>query len=386
MPRVLEDLTRAYGEYTKDSESPPALHYWTCLSMIAGAAQRKVGMESAYFPVHTNMYVVLTSPPGVGKKTTAMRVGKNFLKQVEPQVNFSTEAGSFEGLVDVFKAVAKQNVKHQSLTAVISELGSLLATNIAGMIDFLTDIYDGNPDWNRQTKSHGKESIPRPWLNLIAGTTPSWMGDNLPNTAVEGGLVARSIFVYTDERILSSPFPEKTPRQVELEKAIVNDLSVIASLEGTFTFSPDARAWYEKWYLDESRFPKIMDYRTASYFDRKHIHLLKVGMALSLSYKDDLVLEKEDLERALVLLDATEPGMRIAFSAVGRNPHSVDTQRILTQIKMKGGPMPYGEILALNYHNMNKEKIDEALMVLRAIGKVMPTQLPGVGQAYVFAA
>ncbi len=380
MPRVLPDLLSAYGEYTEQSESPQAFHLWCALSAIAGAAQRKMHIDHVYFKVYTNLYVALTSPPGVGKKTTAMRVAKNFLKQVEPQVNFSTESGSFEGLVDQFKAISKNNVKHQSLTAIVSELGSLLSTNAQGMVDFLTDIYDGNPDWNRQTKSHGKESIPRPWLNLVTGTTPGWMGENLSNAALEGGFVARTIFTYTDERILKTPRPKADPRLTALEKQIVNDLSHIATLEGEFTYEDDAGAWYDEWYMDESRFPKVMDFRTSSYFDRKHMHLLKVAMLLSLSYKDELVLTLDDLQRALMLLNATEPGMKIALSAVGRNPNSGDMQRVLAQIKMKGAPMHYGEIVALNYHNMNKEKIDETLDVLRAIGKIAPVQV-GVGKS-----
>lgn len=371
MPRILEKLLDAYGAYTADSEAPEGFHLWVALGTIAGAAQRKISMSAAYFPVHTNMYLVLVSPPGVGKKSTALRVGKNFLKQVEPQTNFATESSSPEALIGLMAKIAKGTVKHQSLTLYSSELGTLMATNPAGMVDFLTDIYDGNPDWDRQTRSHGNEKIPRPWLNLMAATTPNWMGDNLSSTAVEGGFVARSIFVYDDQRILKSPFPIKTPAMAKLEAAIVNDLSHIATLEGVFEFTEDGYKFYEEWYMDKARFPKVVDMRTASYYDRKHIHVLKVAMAVSLSYKDELVLDSIDLRQALALLDGTEPGMRIAFSAVGKNEYAVDMERILAQIATKSY-MSIKEIYAYNYYNMGKDKIDQVLDMLRAMGRIRP--------------
>lgn len=365
--RQLDDWLLAYREYTKESESPANFHMWVALGTIAGAAQRKILMSTAYFDVHTNMYIILVSPPGVCKKTTALRIGKNFLKMVEPKVNFATESSSAGALIQMMSKIS--NPAHQSMTLFSSELGTLLGVDPVNMVDFLTDVYDGNPDWNKQTLSRGNEKIERPWLNLMAGTTPQWLGDNLSSTAVEGGLAARSLYPYSDELILKSPFPEDSPELVDLRKKLAQDLSVIATLDGLFRFAPDARKWYEEWYMDKSRFPKLMDGRTAGYFTRKPIHLLKAAMAFSLSYKSELVLRLDDLQRALAALDSTEPGMRKAFSAVGKNEYATDLERVKSQIISKGR-ITYGELLAENYHNLGKLKLDNILAELAHLGIV----------------
>lgn len=370
-PRKLDDWLTSYAKVVANSESPQVFHIWVALATIAGAAQRKIMMKAAYYDVHTNMYVILVSPPGRGKKTTAMRVGKNILKLVEPKVNFATQSGSPEALVGIMAKIS--NPDHQSLTLFSSELGTLMMTNAASMVDLLTDIYDGNPDWDRQTVAHSYQEIKRPWLNLITGTTPNWLGENLPPTAVEGGFLARSIVAWSDELLLEEPFPELTPDQIALHKDLVHDLSRIAQISGIFTFAGgkqgEAYQFYDKWYRDKSRFPKNADPRLATYFDRKHIHILKVAMALSLSYKDELVLELVDLQRALALLDATEKGMEKAFGGIGRNDYSTDYDRVYMQIASQGR-VPYGALIAANYHNIGKRKLDEILDELRIMGRI----------------
>lgn len=370
--RKLSDWMRAYGEYTRESDSPQVFHLWCALGTIAGAAQRKIYMHSAKFDVFTNMYIVLVSPPGLGKKTSAMRAAKAVLREVEPKVNFVSESGSFEGIVGSFTKIS--NPSHQSMTLYSLELGSIMATNAAGMVDFLTDIYDGNPDWSRQTVKHELQMIKRPWLNIMTGTTPKWMSQKLGEIALEGGLIARCILPYSDELLLDNPWPEDSPEIIALTKELAHDLSIIATLEGEFKFAGgkegEAFQWYANWYRDKSRFPSIPDARTAGYYNRKHIHLLKLAMLWSLSYKDELLLELPDLQRALALLDSTEEGMRIALNAVGRNDRSAETQQILAQLRVRGR-IPYKELLISNFHNLKegKDGFDRAIVELRAMGK-----------------
>lgn len=371
MPRQLPDLLKAYEFFTSKSDSPQVFHVWIALGTIAGAAQRKIFMHTLYFDVHTNLYIILVSPPGRAKKGAALRAGKNFLKGVEPKVNFATESSSPEGVIKNLTKIT--NPAHQSMTIFSMEMGTLMSTRPAEMVDFLTDIYDGNPDWERQTVAHDRQTITRPWLNVMAGTTPKWLGDKLGLIALEGGLVARCIFPYSEERILKNPWPKPSKDIIDIGKLITEDLSHIATLEGEFDFAGgedgEAFKFYAEWYKDESRFPKMDDPRTASYYDRKHIHLLKVAMALSLSYKDDLLLDLEDLLRAKELLDKTEPGMHKALGSAGKNPIAERTMRVGHHIASKGN-LTFKELIVANYHDMSKKEIEEALEALTLMGSV----------------
>lgn len=365
MPRKLENWLHAYAEYTTGTESPPIFHLWTALGTLAGAAQRKIYMDAGYYQVYPNMFIILCSPAGRSRKSTALRIGKKFLRGVEEygqEIHFSTQASSVAALVSQFSKI--NNKEHQSLSAYISELGSMLGSKSIEMTDFLTDIYDCNPDWDKQTIGRGLEKIEKPWFNLLAGTTPQWMGENLSKTAVEGGFVSRSIFVYEDTR-LRVAFPEITPEQRKIEKALVHDLAHIADLRGIFQFSDSGREYYREWYEDQDHSMDVKDYRIAGYFERKHVHVLKVAMAVSLAAGDELLLEPRDIATALAMLDELEPGMYKAFQSVGKNIYSADHERIRSQILGSNGVgVHYKRILAANIHAIDKDQIDKILNTL----------------------
>lgn len=368
MARKLANWLQAYGEYTSESESPPEFHLWTGIYTLAGAMQRKIYIPTLYFTVHTNLYIILVSNAGRGKKTTAMSIGKHMLADVDG-IAFAADSTSVAAFVKQLSDLKDR--PHQSLNSFTSELGTLLKTGDSDMINFLTDIFDGNPDWNKQTIGRGKEQIKRPWLNLMAATTPNWLGDNLSLLAVGGGLMARTILVYSNVRLLKNGLPELNPALVKLHEDLVEDLAHIATLEGVFKFSPQGETYYKEWYLDERRFPAFNDERLAGYFDRKHIHLLKVAMAVSMSYKDELLLERSDLEIALTILDAAEPGMYKAMATVGKNTQSTTTERVLGQVTGTGDAgMTFADILRTNIHDVDMEDLNKIIANLSAMGDI----------------
>lgn len=366
--RRLANWLQSYRDYTEGTESPPIFHLWVALGTIAGAAQRKIVMDAGYYHVHTNMYVVLVSPPGRSRKSTALRIGKGILKGVPDfgaDVFFSTQASSVAALVKQMSAIPTK--EHQSLTAFSSELGSLLGSKSVEMTDFLVDIYDCEPDWDKQTVGRGLEKIERPWFNLIAATTPQWMGDNLSRTAVEGGFVSRTVFVYDDSRRRVA-FPELSEKQKIIRKNLIHDLAEIAKIKGEFKLSSEGKDFYKYWY-EEINDSTEKDFRISGFYERKHIHVLKVAMAVSLAEKNQLILEQRDIEVAISLLGELEVGMRRAFSAVGKNAYSTDLERIKIQIR-DGGGQTYKQILANNIHSVEKDQIDKILQALVDMGEV----------------
>ncbi len=366
--RKLENWLDAYREYTAGTESPPNFHLWVALGTIAAAMQRKVSMDAGYFDVHSNMYIILTSPPGRSRKSTALRIGKKLLaglKDYGQEIHFSTQASSVAALVR--QLVAIPNKEHQSLTAFSSELGSLLGSKSVEMTDFLVDIFDCDPGWDKQTIARDLEKIEFPWFNLIGATTPQWLGDNLSKTAVEGGFVSRSIFIYEDTRLLVA-FPELTQRQRDLQKLLMQDLAVISKIKGRMVFSPEAKKFYKEWYEDPARLTTgYQDYRISGYYERKHIHVLKVAMALSVAASSSLVLERSAVEAAILLLNSIEPGMRRAFSAVGGNEHSTVSERIKDQV-IQMQRVPYKRLLGSYIADVDKDRFDKIVDGLCTIG------------------
>src|SRR5215213_1136036 len=98
MARRLPDWIEAYRGYTGSSESPEDYHIFTAVSTIAGALRRRVFFDMGYFLLYPNMYITLIGPAGRVKKSTAMRVGREFLKQV-PGVKFSPDSITREKMI-----------------------------------------------------------------------------------------------------------------------------------------------------------------------------------------------------------------------------------------------------------------------------------------------
>lgn len=370
--RKLSNWLLAYRDYTEGTESPQLFHLWVGLGVLAGAAQRKIFLDMDYYQTHSNLYVVLCSPRGRSRKSTALRIGKNILKAIGEygeEVHFSTQASSVAALVSQLARI--ENKEHQSLTASISELGSMLGPKANEMTDFLTDIFDCNPDWDKQTIGRGLEKIERPWFNLMAGTTPQWLGENLSKTAVEGGFVGRAVFIYEDTRRRVAR-PKMTPYQHKLQRELVHDLALIAKLKGKFDFTPEGGEYHDYWYehlqdIDTDN----KDLRLAGYYERKAIYVQKLAMLVSLAMSSSLLIEKHHVEAAVSMLEEIEPGMYKAFSSVGKNIYSADHERIKTQIlssREKG--VHYKKILAANIHAIDKEQIDKILYALKEMGEV----------------
>lgn len=366
--RKLRNWLQSYAEYTADNEAPESFHLWVGLGTIAGASRRSVMMSMQHFDVLTNMFIILVAPAGTARKTTALKIGRNILKEV-PGIHFTTKASSPAALIQQFAQLPEKD--QQSLTCISYELGTFFSQNAAEMVDVATDLWDGNPDWDKQTISRGVEKITNPWFNFQAGTTPQWLGDYLSATAVEGGFVARSLFIFEDDRKLANPLPRPRPELKLLKKDLVNDLTHISTLQGEFKFSSGAEKLYTDWYLDKSRFPKFPDPRVSGYYERKHSHVLKTAMALSMAERDELVLEERDIQVALQLLEQIEPGYHKSFSAVGKNIHATDMERILVQITASGSSgMDYGAIIRKNYHSLPKRELDDIVVQLEQMKAV----------------
>jgi len=84
------DWLKAYLEYSSHSEAPKRMRFWAGVSAVAGALQRRVWIDQAYFKWYPNMYIIFVAPPGVVSKSTTSGVAMGLLRQV-PGVKFGPD-------------------------------------------------------------------------------------------------------------------------------------------------------------------------------------------------------------------------------------------------------------------------------------------------------
>lgn len=364
MARKLSNWLQAYREYTDGTESPDSFHLWSGIGALAAAAQRKIYMKLGHITVHSNLFAVLTGPSGGPKKSTALEIARDIVRGLDVygiKPNLGPQKASGAALISRLCQI--EDKSHQSITAFVLELGTLLGSHDAEMADTITSLWDCSPDWDKDTISRGGERAAKPWLNIISATTPTWLADNLPPTALEAGLVSRGIFVYEEEERGRVPRPKFTKRQEELGPLLKHDLAEIWQLKGEFTFEEEgAGTFYDQWYMDKKNF-KPIEPRLISFYRRKHVHVCKTAMLLSLAESNSLVIELRHIKSAIALIESIEPDMSKAFLGIGKNIHSMDYERIKRHIQTEGR-VYYKSIVGAYINSVSIEAINSILKSL----------------------
>lgn len=368
MSRRLPNWIQAYLAYTAESESPEEYHIWTAISSIAAVLRRRVFFDMGYFLVYPNMYIVLVSPAGRCKKSTAMRMGKSLFTQI-PDIEFSADSTTRERLIQDLSMAFKQ--EQSALTVHSSEFASMLTSSGMDMVVFLTDIFDSPLEWSHKTKVSGTQKVRAPFLNMLAGTTPDWIAKAMPLDTIGIGLTSRIIFIYHDTPRVRDPIPKLSPEQIALSHVLVSDLQAIARINGEYKFSEDADKLYTKWYRDRAEHPNPTgDPRLNGFYERKPIHLIKLAMIVSASIRDETVIEEDDLRLAMQLFDQAEVKMPKVFANVGKNPLAVDIEDTLAVILSRQGGVERGELISMFKHSVRMEEMFEVLDTLVVIGKI----------------
>ena len=331
----------AFLEYASHTEAPKIMHTWAGVSAIAGALRRKVWIDQYYYRWTPNFFVILVAPPGVVSKSTTADVAMSLLRDV-PGIKFGPDVVTWQSLVTSF-AAACESFEYDgdwhpmsAMTLVSSELGNLVNMADKEMVNLFIDLWDGRKKLEKQTKMSGSDVIEAPWINLIGCTTPHWIADNMPASTVGGGFTSRCIFIYVEAKEKFIAYPaDHIPKGIEsLRERLVQDLEHISlALCGEYRLTPDAKAWGEEWY--QSLWTGGKDEGTG-YKARKQTHTHKLAMVLAAAQRDELVITKEDLMLADVLLTDVEKDMQKVFSRIGRTEESLQAERLIQYVLEQG--------------------------------------------------
>lgn len=372
--RLVPDWIESYLEATDNTEPPILYRTWTAVSVIAAVLQRKVFLEwhTRIFP---NMYIVLVGPPGRCRKGTAMVPVQKMLRDLG--IKMAAEATTREALIRALRNSSNMHPNpmtgvvenHASLTIFSKELTVFLGYNNLTLISNLADWYDCDDLWTYTTKTQGTDEIMGVYVNLIGATTPELIQSSLPLDAIGGGLTSRIIFVYEEDKAKKCPAPFLTAKEKQMFEDLRNDLEQIHMFVGEFKFSESYLNHWVEWYMTQDKGIEFTDPRMAGYYERRPIHILKLSMILNASRTNMMVLEEQDLRRAIKLLEFTESRMPLTFIGVGRSKHADTLSRILNFIQSRPATTR-SEILQTFYRDLDVATFDtiiQNLICMKAI-------------------
>lgn len=356
MPRKLENWLTAYANYTSASEAPELFNFWSGVSAVAGAMQKKCCIDQVRFRWTPNFYIIFVAPPGVATKSTTISVAMNLLKQVDG-IQMGPQSLTWQGLTSGLQkslqlipmgAPASGDLLDQSymsqsaITCELSELGTMLDTRDTALISVLIDLWDGRDGtWERWLRSNENTKIENPWINIVAATTPSWLRQNFTEEMITGGLVSRVVFAYAEKKQYLIPYINQlvdATAHLELEKALVHDLNEINLLKGDFRLTPAALELGKSWYHQhwENVDDHLKDPKFQGYNARKQTHVHKLAMVLSAAESDGLIIDRRHLEIALALMSGVENDMHIVFNSIGMVQSAKDMEFIKGILKTQG--------------------------------------------------
>jgi len=365
MSRQCKNWLTTLGKYVEETESPRHFWLWSGLFILGSALQRKVWFPFGMETIYPNLFVMFVAPPGWARKGAPVGLAKRILEDV--QIPVGIDSPTKRHLTKRLAALSETEhfwfegfQRGQAPLALVSkELSSFLAVDPKNMIEGITDLYDNHDKWDYGTAGKGEDIIRNLCISCLFATTPDWIARNLPEEAIGGGFTSRFLLISGLERYKEVSWPPIP--DTEIYSKLKKDLDKISHIVGAFEWGEGAFELYDNWYGKIKEWAESLnDERLYNNFSRVHVQAIKTAMCLHIAEKDDLIIEKVDMERAIVLMRQVYATAGAAFAAHGRSPLAITIEKVIKQCKAFG-TVDTGKLLKLNYHDVTKKGLMEVI-------------------------
>lgn len=369
--RSLPNFIEGYLQYTDNTEAPESYRRWTAVSVVAAALQRKVKLDWGHY-LYPNMYILLVGPAGKARKGTAMSPAQNLLHDtgIKLAANTTTRAALIRRIKQTNKNDSSLGpiYNHASLTVFSKEFTVFLGYNNVQLMADLCDLYDCDDHWEYDTKDITKrDSIDNVWLNIIGASTPQSIQSALPLDVAGGGLLSRIVTVYEEDKGKVVVFPHMSKEQKGLYAKLRSDLEVINMLVGEYTMNKEAMEVYKEFYLKNESDPPFQGTILESYITRRQTNLLKLGMILSASRDNELVIEPGDIKTGISMLETAEAKMMNAYRGLGAVDHSEVMNRMMMEIGRQK-TVAKSQLIKKFMNDADIDLVEKIILTLETIG------------------
>lgn len=352
--RRLKSWLVGFTKYTEPTGIPLLWRQWAALSAVSGALERRCTLRTVLGELAPNMYVLLVSPPGIGK-SVVIGVVFDFWRRV-PGLHLAPSSTTRAGLIDFMVDARAVDVSRQlpmvyhSVLCASPEFGNLVPQYDNAWLNILNDLYDCGPVFSDRTRKYGDITIEHPHLSILAGTQPKYLENLLPDAAFGMGFTSRLIMVYADTAKHVSLF-SGVKKSKQLDEFLLEDLQSIAKLKGEFFLTPEAEDLFD--VLDKEGFqPKPLHSKLQQYSARRRAHILKLMMCFSASERDDLKITEEHVQKSVDLLLETEKPMADIFQVMVTKNYADANEEALSYVYrawMTNGKKPMQETALVKY-------------------------------------
>ena len=293
------------------TDAPLAFHLATGLSMISTALGNKVSARAWGRNLYPNLWIVVVSPSGFYRKTTAIRLGLKIFKRDLGELVLPSE-WSREKLIGL---LSKNPAGLFEWDEFSYALGMMSKDYMVGSKETLTKLFDSMDTHSRVTGTGGQSgSIENPAPNILGGTTIEWLQERVKDGDLRGGFMSRFLFVPGTEKEAEKDF--NTAFRPDLEDELANGLREMAALKGEVDFSSvheEIKDWVRIHEMTATEIPPEL----MGFIARGETYLLKLCMVIAAgSHLGDITIDKDVFERTALLLDSIKEGVASTVSTM----------------------------------------------------------------------
>lgn len=376
--RKLPDWLDGWMLYMHNSEPPESFKFWTGISVIAAALQRKCFVRWGTLTYFPNLYILLVGP-SASRKGTAMGPGKDLIE--DAKIPIASESTSAQALIRSMMRVDNSPITkdsgemqlHSSLTIYSEEFTVFLGYDNKDMMSYLCRWYDCPRNFIYETISRDVEEVVGVWTNLIGATTPALIRTSMPIDAVGGGLMSRTICIYEEKKGKNVIIPIQTKEEVELYQYLLWDLEKIFLYSGEFNVTESFIDKWTDWYTNVANSePKFSDPRLEGYVGRRPTHVFKLSMIMSASRGEGpkLVITGNDLDRAIRTLEGVENKMPLVFSGIGKTEVSRLIPDVVSFLSTSGGRVAKDVLMRKFYTEADEYTMGNVIKTLEVMSYI----------------
>ena len=394
--RNYQDFLTEYAKYSDFTEAPERFVLWSAITGIAAVLGRKCYIN--FSPtIRPTIYTILIAESGKCRKSTSINQFTNLIAQLPNPPLMLAQKMTCEGLIKAIRegnateAIDPESGKisleiHKNATCegfiVAPELVTLINGNSikGGLIDILTDFWDANDQgFEYFTSGRGSEHVNKPFLCMLAATTTTWMRKGLTEESIMGGFMGRVLPIPSPPNPKLFPFPEKNDHLRRREENLVCDLSQIATLEGAFTLTKDAKQHYSSMYvLFHRESPLMDDPLLGGYCSRRMLYLLKVSMVLSASRGNSMEIDATDIRIAEKLLLTIEPDLPNILRSISATEGGEMLLFIMSIVgNSSKGMVTRTEMMRRVQHKLKAFELDEYIATLAVADRIKVKETGG---------
>lgn len=254
-------------------ETPNSFLLATAMSALGILLRRNLWVSIAKGgDVYPNLSVLLIGKAGLGKDTAINIAARQIIYPFADDLNIT--AKTIEGMVDQLYTLQKVQGHNPACGYILApELTKLFGAKEyqKSIASTITDLLSTGPRFDDSSKGEGRRVILNPTVSLIGGSTVQWLQKNMPENALEGGLIPRVLVIAESEIKRSMPRPNEEmtwedrraieAADKEMDVGIRRMLECYA-IPREMTFDEEGGFAHDNWYHNRSNLfsPTVQDY------------------------------------------------------------------------------------------------------------------------------